>query len=112
MFVLSKQSNTALALELRVLCSISKSPSKLLTKSWPGLALAILALSLFLYPYITTDRRIHTQYLRYSWAHCILRLTSSLQYFGHVGPVISTQPFGKTGHQRALYSLTSQTQRS
>ena len=103
MFVLSSQSNSALALELRVLCSVSKSPSKLLSKSWLGLALVILALSLSRHPYNTTYWHVCTQYLGYSLAHCAQHLTPLLQYFGHVGPAISTQPFSETGHQRALY---------
>ena len=109
MFVLSRWSNLALALELGVLCSISKSPSKLLSKSWLGLALAISALSLSRYPYTTTYWHVHTRYIRYSQVCCTQHLTLSLQYFGRVGPAISTRPFGKTSCQRALYSSTSQT---
>ena len=61
MFVLHSQSNLALALKLGVLCLISKSPSKLLSKSWLGPAVAILALSLpLLHPYYTTYRLLRT----------------------------------------------------
>ena len=112
MFVLSSQSNSALALKLEVLCSISKSPSKLLSKSWLGLTLVILTLSLFLYPLNTTYWHVSPQYLGHSQAHCTQRLTTSLQYFGHVGPGMATQPFGETSCWRVLYSLTSQTQHS
>ena len=77
MFVLSSQSNSTVALKLGVLCPISKSPSKLLSKTWLGLNIAILTLSLFLYPHNTTYWHVCTQYLRNFWAHCALHLTYS-----------------------------------
>ena len=78
MSVLSSQSKSALALELGVLCSISKSPSKLLSKSWLGLAPMILTLSLSRYPYNTTYQCVCTWYLGYSWACCTWPLNTHL----------------------------------
>ena len=81
------------------LCPISKSPSKLLSKTWLGLTVTILALSLFLLPllcYLLACLHPICQIL--SGLLCLVFDHLSLQYFGCIGPVISTQPFSKTGH--------------